>query len=71
MNEPQSTRQPITNEQSPSVHQPVEYQKELDDLCAIMPYHDRQILANFLTEAGGDYLKALTLCKKAVVAGNL
>ncbi|KAI7874193.1 hypothetical protein K492DRAFT_211713 [Lichtheimia hyalospora FSU 10163] len=71
MNEPQSTRQPITNEQSPSVHQPAEYQKELDDLCAIMPYHDRQILANFLTEAGGDYLKALTLCKKAVVAGNL
>lgn len=67
------------NEQPPAAaqqqqqqqQQPVAYQKELDDLCAIMPYHDRQILANFLAEAGGDYLKALALCKKAVVAGNL
>ncbi|KAI9485004.1 hypothetical protein BDB00DRAFT_851777 [Zychaea mexicana] len=48
-----------------------QHQKELDSLCSIMPHVERQVLAQHLADAGGDYIKALGSCKQAVAEGRL
>lgn len=44
---------------------------ELEKLCEIMPHADPEILKQYLKDAGSDHMKALALCKRAVVAGDL
>ncbi|KAF7731821.1 hypothetical protein EC973_008336 [Apophysomyces ossiformis] len=47
------------------------YEKILDNLCEIMPHVSRSVLAQYVHDAEGDYMKALLLCKHAVAAGKL
>ncbi|KAL9543253.1 hypothetical protein MBANPS3_008204 [Mucor bainieri] len=43
----------------------------LDDLCRILPHIERSQLLPYVQEANCDYMKALQLCKSAVISGKL
>ncbi|GAN09266.1 hypothetical protein MAM1_0255c08791 [Mucor ambiguus] len=43
----------------------------LDDLCRILPHLERSQLLPYVQEANCDYMKALQLCKSAVISGKL
>lgn len=56
-------------EQSSSPSEPLS--NALDDLCSVLPHVERSTLQMYLDRADGDYMKALDLCKVAVVSGEL
>ncbi|KAI8644591.1 hypothetical protein BD408DRAFT_412947 [Parasitella parasitica] len=43
----------------------------LDDLCRVLPHIERSRLLPYVQEAHCDYMKALQLCKSALISGKL